>query len=101
MADAFITDPLGRRIVLLDEGWIKHITVRHPEVAPHRAAVENAIRRPAEIRFSAADHDARLYYGPGPRSGLMIVAVANVKRGYVKTAHFTRAAKGEIEWTAQ
>ena len=70
----------------------------HPEVAGHRRLVEAAVTRPTAIRFSTADADCRVYYGVGPRAGLMTAVVADVLDGYVKTAYLTRNAKGAIEW---
>jgi len=61
--------------------------------------VELTITDPIEVRFSAADLDCRLYFGAGPRSGMMVAVVADVLRGFVKTAHVVKAAKGVVEWS--
>lgn len=100
MADATLTDPLGRRIVLSDRTWFGHIVKGHPEVAECRDLAERAIRQPEEIRFSKADPDCRLYYGPGPRPSVRMMVVADVVGGVVKTAHLARKATGgATEWS--
>jgi hypothetical protein len=99
MADATLQDPLGRRVVLHSHTWQGHILKRHPEMQPHRVLVELAITDPIEIRFSIADADCRLNFGTGPRPGMMIAVIADLSRGFVKTAHVVKAAKGVIEWS--
>jgi hypothetical protein len=99
MADAILQDPLGRRIVLHAHTWRGHILRRHPEMQAHRALVELAITDPIEIRFSAADADCRIYFGAGPRPGIMVAVVAELSRGFVKTAHVVKFAKGAVEWS--
>jgi hypothetical protein len=93
------TDPLGRRITLHDHTWFGHIAVRHPEMRRHRRLIDPAIANPIEIRLSTADADCRLYFGRGPRKGTMLLVVADVVRGFVKTAHIVREAKGALEWS--
>jgi hypothetical protein len=102
MPDIEILDPLGRRITLHDRTWFGHILAGHPDMAEHRDRAAEAIRNPAEIRVSRADKDCRLYYAAGPRPGRMIVVVADVELGLVKTAHIAAPpgpGKGEIEWS--
>jgi len=99
MADAILQDPLGRRVVLHNHTWRGHILRRHPEMQPHRAFVELAIIDPIEIRFSDADADCRLYFGVGPRPGIMVAVVADLSRGLIKTAHVVKLAKGAVEWS--
>jgi hypothetical protein len=100
MPDTAIQDPLGRRIVLHERTWSVHICRGHPEIAAHRDRVENAVGKPAEIRFSRIDPDCRIYYGAGPRAGLMIAVVADVQQGLVKTAYLARKmAAGVVEWS--
>jgi hypothetical protein len=100
MADKALVDPLGRTITLHNHTWYGHVLTGHREMARHRALAEAAVTRPLEIRISDADPTAcRLYFGAGPRSGIMIVVVANVAKGFVKTAHLIKAAKGAIEWS--
>ena len=99
MGDVILRDPLGRDIVLHDGAWYGHILKGHPEVREHRRLVERTIERPHEIRQSASDAACRLYFGPGPRPGIMMVVVADVVVGVVKTAHLTRRIKGgALEW---
>jgi hypothetical protein len=44
-------------------------------------------------------YDCRLYYGAGPREGVRIIVVVDVRLGIVKTAHLARRLSGgEIEW---
>ncbi len=100
MADANLTDPFGREIVLHDHTWHGHIVKYHPEVNNHRPLVEQAIHSPDEIRHSNADPDCRLYYGPGPNPGVIIMVVADVSLGIVKTAHLARRVTGgALEWS--
>jgi hypothetical protein len=98
MADSTLTDPLGRRIRLPEQTWLRHILKRHPEMISNRGAVENALSNPLEIRFHPSDPDSRLYYGESGRTGIMILVVADVSIRFVKTAHFVRQTKGTIEW---
>jgi len=66
----------------------------------YRALVERAVTDPLEIRLSGADPtNCRLYFGTGPRAGIMIVVVADVIKGFVKTAHIVKTAKGALEWS--
>jgi len=66
---------------------------------PYRILVELAITNPIEIRFSVADADCRLYFGAGPKPGIMVAVVADLTRGLEKTAHVVKAAKGVMEWS--
>src|SRR3954470_9855349 len=99
MPDTSLVDPLGRIIVLHNHTWYGHITKRHPELRRHRGLVEQAITNPIEIRISVADSQVRIYCGAGPRTGIITTVFATLAGGFVKTAHFLRAAKGEIEWS--
>jgi hypothetical protein len=98
--DSHLVDPLGRRVVLQDRTWFGHVVKGHPDVAGARRLVEQAVSRPLEIRHSAADDDCRLFFGRGPRKAVMIVVVADVVRGVVKTAHLAKKLSGgAIEWS--
>ena len=99
MADTVLIDPLGRRVVLHDFTWVRHILIRHPEMRPHRHLAEEAVRNPLAIRCSRVDADCRTYYGRGPRAGIMVAVIANVKAGFVKTAFLTTRKKGICEWS--
>jgi hypothetical protein len=99
MGDAILQDPFGSRIVLHNHTWDGHILRRHPEMRPHRILVELAINDPIEIRFSVADPVCRLYFGLGPKSGIMVAVVADISRGLIKTAHVVKSAKGAVEWS--
>jgi len=99
MSDRTLRDPLGRSIVLHNHTWYGHITKRHPEMKRHRELVEHAITNASEIRISAADPDVRVYFGAGPRAGIMTAVFATLSGGFVKTAHLLKAAKGAIEWS--
>ena len=65
----------------------------------HRALVENAITNAHEIRISAADPDVRVYFGVGPRAGIITAVFATLSGGFVKTAHLVKGAKGVVEWS--
>jgi len=100
LADKIFKDPLGRAITLHKHTWYGHILPGHPEMRLHRALVEEAITNPLEIHISDADPiNVRLYFGSGPRSGMMIVVAANITQGFVKTAHIVKATKGALEWS--
>jgi hypothetical protein len=99
MSDISITDPLGRVITLHDHTWYGHIVKRHPDVRPLRSLIESALRTPVQINHSTSDPDCRLYYGPGPFSGIMVVVVADLVAGMVKTAYRTARIKGIVEWS--
>lgn len=100
MGDVSLTDPLGRTIVLHDRTWYGHVLRGHPEVKECRALVENAVREPDEIRHSRSDEDCRIYFGRGPGPDVKILVVADVKRGFVKTAHLCdRVSGGAVEWS--
>lgn len=100
MGDSRLIDPLKREIVLHERTWIGHITKGHPEVADCRHLVEQALTKPAEIRYSRSDPDCRLYYGLGPREGLRMMVVVDISGGIVKTAHLvSKATGGDVEWS--
>ncbi len=100
MADAKLKDPLGRGIVLHDHTWHGHIVKCHREVKDQRSLVEQAIRSPDQIRHSNSDPDCRLYYAPGPRAAVIMMVVADVSLGIVKTPHLARKATGGAsEWS--
>ncbi len=99
MPDASLTDPLGRTIVLHNHTWFGHIVRNHPDMRPYRRLAEAAITTPIEIRFHPTDTDTRLYFGDGPRPGMMVLVAANVMAGFVKTAHLIRQPKGALEWS--
>ena len=101
MADANLTDPLGRSIVLHDSTWYGHILKGHPEMARARSFVEQAIQAPVEVRASNSGPDCRLYYGAAPRIGLLVQVVADIVLGVVKTAHYAkRITGGNVEWSS-
>jgi hypothetical protein len=99
MADTTLTDPLNRVITLHDHTWFGHILPSHPEMDSHRVIVESAITNPNEIHISDADPACRLYFAHGPRLTILVVVVANVTGGFVKTAHFVKSTKGALEWS--
>src|SRR5215208_3758999 len=99
MPDSNLRVPLGRTIVLHNHTWYGHITKRHPEMSRYRELVENAITQAKEIRISAADPDVRVYFGDGPRPGIMTAVFATLSGGFVKTAHLLKTGKGVIEWS--
>ena len=100
MGDNTLTDPLGRKITLLDRAWYAHIVKGHPEISEHRALVEAAVTSPREIRISRSDPDCRLYFGHGPREGVIMMVVADLPLGIVKTAHLCkRVSGGRQEWS--
>jgi hypothetical protein len=100
MADKDLVDPLGRTIRFTDAAWYGHAVQQHPDVRRHRRLAEEAITHPKQICISPADADARMYYGKGPNPRLMMLVVADVIGGYLKTAHFVRRTKGAIEWSS-
>ena len=97
--DTSLTDPLGRTIVISDAAWFGHILKAHPDMAATRASAERTILSPLAIHVSISDPACRMYYS-GPEGEVrMICVVANVERGFVKTAYFCRRIKpGEREW---
>lgn len=100
MADRRLTDPLGRVIVLRERTWYGHVIKGHPDMKGHRRLAEQAVRAPNQIQFSKSDPDCRIYYGPGDRPKRIIMVVADVKLGLVKTAHFARGITGGgVEWS--
>ena len=66
MADATLSDPLGREIVPHDHTWHGHIVKFHAEVKDQRLLVEQAIHSPDQIRHSHSDPGCRLRYGRCP-----------------------------------
>jgi hypothetical protein len=99
MADRELRDPLERRVILRDRTWFGHIVKGHPEIAPHRNRVHAAIENPDEIRVSQQDRACRLYFGAGPRRGVRIIVVVDIRLGIVKTAHLARRLSGgDVEW---
>lgn len=100
MPDAQVQDPLGRVIVLHDRTWFGHILKAHPDMSLDRPLVEQAVRSPDEIRHSRSDADCRIYLGPGPRTGVKMMVVADVALGVVKTAHLAKKPSGGAqEWS--
>jgi hypothetical protein len=99
LSDTILHDPLGRQIVLHDRTWYGHVLPAHPDMDEHRDLANRTITDPLEIRFSAADANCRIFFGVGPRKGIMIVVVADLAGGFVKTAHLIKSAKGAIEWS--
>ena len=102
MANRALTDPLGRTVTLHNRTWYGHILKNHPDLRAHRRLVEEVVTAPLEIRTDAADPaNGRLYYGIGPRSGMMIAVAVDVTVGIVLTAHLTKAVKaGALEWSS-
>jgi hypothetical protein len=100
MPDVHLTDPLGRTIVLYDRTWYGHIVKAHPEMAAARPLIEQTVRSPDQIRHSQSDPNCRIYYGPGPRPGIIIMVVADIVLGIVKTAHLAKQVSGgSQEWS--
>lgn len=99
MATVTLVDPLGRSLVLHKHTWYGHILPGHPEMRSYRTLVEKSVTDPIEIRISPADADCRLYYGIGPRPGIMVAVVGDIIKGFVKTAHIVKTTKGALEWS--
>ena len=100
MADTKLKDPLERSIVLHDRTWFGHILTVHPEMAEVRPLVEQAVRKPFEIRYSRSDEACRIYFGFGDQPTAIIMVVADVTLSLVKTAHFAkRVSGGAMEWS--
>ncbi len=100
MPDVHLIDPLGRRITLHERTWYGHIVKAHPEMEATRSLAERVVGSPDEIRYSNSDPDCRLYFGPGPRSGIRMVVVVDVVLGLVKTAHLAKKMSGGAqEWS--
>ena len=100
MADTTLKDPLGRDIVLHDRTWHGHIVKGHPDLGGHHDLVERTVQSPDEIRHSRADENCRIYFGPGPRPGVIIMVVADVVARVVKTAHLAKKVTGgAMEWS--
>jgi hypothetical protein len=101
MSDSTIEDPLGRSIRLTNATWFGHIVKGHPDMSLQRLTVEHTVRRPLEIQLSTYDPDCRVYYSHPNKAGQMIVVVADVVTGIVKTAYEAiKKKKGTIEWKA-
>lgn len=108
MAVRWLSDPQGRRVMLLDRTWEKHILRLHPELCDQRRTVEEAITQPMEVRRSAdtKDHPSGIqYYGRCAAPSLyLMVATEEVRwRGQtlrmVKTACFVRKiGRGTALW---
>jgi len=99
--DSIIRDPLKRELLLSDATWFGHIVKGHPDIAQQRLLVEHAVRRPIEIQVSIYDNDCRVYYSEPNKAGRMIVVVADITIGVVKTAYAAiKKKKGNIEWKA-
>ena len=46
-----------------------------------------------------SDPDGRLYFGPGPREGVIMMVVVDLALGLVKTAHLaSKVSGGDLEW---
>jgi hypothetical protein len=103
MSDTSNVDPLGRTIVLHDHTWYGHILVqrlkqrRGDEFVDYRPLVESAIESPIKIEVSASDPDCRVYYGQGPRPGVMMKVFADVTLGRIRTAYLFKQFGGGIE----
>ena len=105
MADALLVDPLGQPVELLEDTWVRHIVVGHPELASLRRWAERAITAPVAVTESAnqATHPTGVqYYGACGRPGLyLMVATEEVIGGrrLVKTAHLVkRLGAGRQLW---
>lgn len=98
MADALLSDPLGRPITLHDHTWYGHILKRRAELRTLRRGVEATVQAPNEIRLSTSGPHARVYYSRPNAAGIMIAVVADVVAGHVLTAYRTNRPKGVIEW---
>ena len=99
MADVHLTDPLGNQITLHEVTWQRHIARRHPAISLYREHVERAITAPTIILKSNADPDCLVYYGQCPGQFGEIQVVADIRRGFIKTA-FLRLGRtaGEQLW---
>jgi|SRR6185436_6832282 len=101
MPDSLLKDQLGRDIRLTNPTWFGHVVKGHPDMAMQRLRVEHTVRRPSEIQVSTYDADCRVYYSEPNKAGRMIVVVADVVAGIVKTAYAAiKKKKGTIEWKA-
>jgi len=101
MRDSTIEDPLRRTIRLTNATWFGHILKGHPDLSLQRLTVEHTVRRPMEIQVSTYDADCRVYYSRPNKAGRMIVVVADVVQGIVKTAYAAiKKKKGTVEWKA-
>ena len=83
---------MGFRAILTDECW-QHITDRHPEMAPFRELVGDAIRQPDAIYLGKRDPTRRIYRKrhlkvPGLGGSLDLLVFVGTARGYVATSYF-------------
>jgi hypothetical protein len=85
--------------MLHDHTWFGHVVKGHPDVRRERTSALEAISKPLEIRYSTSDVNCRLYYGASLVPGIMIVVVADVVAGYVKTVYRAKKMKGDVEWS--
>jgi len=100
LADAVLSDPLGRKITLHDRTWFGHILRGHPEMTSHKPGIEAAVTDPEEIRLSLSDPDSRQYYSSANESGMRFMVIVDVSLSLVKTAHFVKKIKGgALEWS--
>lgn len=103
MAEVFaVKDPLGRRVVLDDNGW-EHISRRHPEVIPFQQELRRVITSPEVILEDDAHAYSYSILGlvsePYRHSYLRVVVEQRGNTLLVVTAHFDAwPGKGTLVW---
>jgi hypothetical protein len=71
---ATVTDPDGRKVVLLARIWEDKISRDHPELVDHLEAVMETVAGPDHVEPDALPHRTRFYRrGAGPSRWLMAV----------------------------
>jgi hypothetical protein len=101
-------DPKGRLIAARRRRWEEHVRARHPEIAPHVAAVRATIEAPEFIVSDFDNPDGLNYYRfgvlPPPYDHLYLKVVVSFHAidsaviGDVITAYPTgKIARGEVQ----
>lgn len=96
-----VVTPLGIRIRTTLPHWEKIITFKHPIMAGHEKAVQQALLDPSEIRRSRSDSDVYLYYKLDSPYWICVVARHLNGEGFIITTYRTNRIKiGDSIWTA-
>lgn len=101
MSEEVFVDYADREIVLDDEVRAAILT-KHPEIEPFVDLLSEVLSKPQEVRRSATDNRAVLYYylAKNVLGGKWIVTVVKqIDRNFISTVYVTDKVKvGEIVW---
>jgi hypothetical protein len=93
-----ILTPLGFSVRTTSSYW-ELILRKHPEVSGKESAIQDCLRKPAQVRHSKQDRTVYLFYASDPPYYIVVVAKRLNGEGFMITSYLSDKVKeGELVW---